>query len=162
MNLRYEIVSEKDIPEITTLMIRTFDDDTQKHLGKPKGGPPEYDTEEFFQRCVESEETPTGYKIMLDDKIIGAFIVFIYKNGKNYLGRIFIDPDYHNRGIGTRAWKFIEETYPDTQSWVLDTPEWAKRNHYFYEQKCGFKKVREEHIDGDPPGKLFIYQKDMN
>lgn len=160
MKLRYEIATEKDIPELTKIMTRTFDDDTQKHLGEPKGGPDGYDTGEFFQRWMIYEEASTGYKIILDDEVIGAFIVFIYEHGKNVLGTMFINPDHQNMGIGTHVWQFIEDTYPNSKAWALDTPSWATRNHHFYEKKCGFTKVREEHIDG-PPGTLFIYHKYM-
>ena len=62
MNLRYETATEKDIPELTKVMTRTFDDDTQKYLGQPKGGPDGYDTGEFFQRWMIGEENSTGYK----------------------------------------------------------------------------------------------------
>jgi hypothetical protein len=34
---------ESDIPAVTYVMKRAFDDDTQKHLGKEVGGPPGYD-----------------------------------------------------------------------------------------------------------------------
>lgn len=158
MNLKYEIATEKDIPELTKVMTRTFDDDTQKYLGEPKGGPDGYDTGEFFQRWMIDEENSTGYKILLNDKIIGAFIVFIHDNRENVLGTMFIDPDYQNKRIGTLTWRFIEETYPNTKTWTLDTPSWATRNHHFYEKKCGFEKVREQPLD---EWSLFVYQKYM-
>ncbi|MFX0122582.1 MAG: GNAT family N-acetyltransferase [Candidatus Hodarchaeota archaeon] len=158
MNLRYEIATEKDIPKLTKVMTRTFDDDTQKYLGKSKGGPEGYDTGEFFQRWMIEEEDSIGYKVILNEKIIGAFIVFIRDNGENVLGTMFIDPDHQNKGIGTRIWQFIEETYTDAKTWALDTPSWATRNHHFYEKKCGFVKVREQPL-GD--WSLFIYHKQM-
>ncbi|MHA2245321.1 MAG: GNAT family N-acetyltransferase [Candidatus Hodarchaeales archaeon] len=157
MNLSFKIAAEKDIPELTEIMTRTFDDDSQEFLGEPKGGPDGYDNGEFFQRWMIEEEASTGYKILLNDKVIGAFIVFIYESRKNVLGTMFIDPEYQNMGVGTRTWQFIEITYPDA-NWALDTPSWATRNHHFYTKKCGFKKVREQEVD-DFPGKLFIYQK---
>ncbi|MHA2226989.1 MAG: GNAT family N-acetyltransferase [Candidatus Hodarchaeales archaeon] len=158
MNLQYNIATEKDIPELTKIMTRTFDDDSQKYLDEPKGGPDGYDNGEFYQRWMIEEEASTGYKIILNDKIIGAFIVFIYESGKNVLGTMFIDPQYQNLGIGTRTWQFIEDTYPNANAWALDTPSWATRNHHFYEKKCGFKKVSEEDYGGFP-GKMFTYQK---
>ena len=89
---------------------------------------------------------------MYDDKIVGAMIVWIFDGGNNRLGVIFIDPLYQDRGLGTQAWRFVETTYPNTHSWTLDTPCWAKKNHYFYEKKCGFQKIKEE-------GDSFIYRK---
>ncbi len=158
MKLIYEVATEEDIPILTDIMTRTFDDDTQKHLGELKGGPPGYDTGEFFQQWMIEQEKSTGYKIILDDKIIGAFIVFISDLGKNILGTIFIDPDYQNKGIGTKTWKYIEEMYSGAISWILNTPGWAKRNHHFYEKKCGFKKIDERPEEG--VGTLFIFQKE--
>ncbi|MHA2224509.1 MAG: GNAT family N-acetyltransferase [Candidatus Hodarchaeales archaeon] len=158
MDLIYEVATEEDIPILTDLMTRTFDDDTQKHLGEPKGGPPGYDTGEFFEKWMIGQEASTGYKIILDDKIIGVFIVFIYDHGNNCLGTLFIDPEYQDQGIGTKTWKFIEKSYPETKSWILDTPGWAKRNHHFYEKKCGFKKIEERPEEG--VGTLYIFQKD--
>jgi N-acetylglutamate synthase-like GNAT family acetyltransferase len=77
------------------------------------------------------------------------------------LGTIFVDPDIQDRGIGTQAWKFIEATYPDMQSWKLGTPDWTAKNHYFYEQKCGFEKGREDPV-ADREGVSFIYWKRMD
>jgi len=39
-----------DIPERAPVMKRAFDDDSQKHLGKPWGGPEGYDDGGFFRR----------------------------------------------------------------------------------------------------------------
>lgn len=158
MDLIYKVATEDDIPILTDIMTRTFDDDTQKHLGEPKGGPPGYDTGEFFHQWMIGQEASTGYKIILDDKVIGAFIVFIFDHGNNSLGTMFIDPKYQNKGIGTKTWKFIEESYPESKSWILDTPGWAKRNHHFYEKVCGFKKIEERPEEG--VGTLFIFQKE--
>ena len=33
-------IAEDDVPQLTEVMTRTFDDDARKHLGKDKGGPP--------------------------------------------------------------------------------------------------------------------------
>jgi len=159
MNLIFEVATEEDIPILTDIMTRTFDDDTQKHLGEPKGGPPDYDTEEFFHPYIIRKEVGTVYKIIFDDKTIGAIILFIFEHGNNTLGRIFIDPAYQNKGIGIKTWKFIEDKYPQTKSWTLDTPEWAKRNHHFYGKKCGFKKIEEQPVEG--AGTLFIFRKNL-
>ena len=35
--LAYEEIVEADIPALTEVMTRAFDDDSQKHLGKEKG-----------------------------------------------------------------------------------------------------------------------------
>jgi GNAT superfamily N-acetyltransferase len=143
-------------------MTRAFDDDAQKHLGLEKGGPPGYDNGDFFRTWLLPYKESVGYKILFDEKIIGGVIVWILEHKENILGTIFIDPELQDRGVGTRTWQFIEETYPDTKRWMLEAPSWAVKNHYFYEQKCGFKKIEEK--AGESPGDLetsFVYQKVM-
>ena len=43
LTLSFEQIAEADVPELTGVMTRAFDDDSQKHLGIEKGGPPGYD-----------------------------------------------------------------------------------------------------------------------
>ena len=160
MNLAFQEIVEGDLPELTRVMTRAFDDDARKHLGKEKGGPEGYDNGDFFRTWLFPYKESLGYKILLDSRLVGAFIVWVLPSGDNILGTIFVDPDYQNQGIGTRAWAFIEASFPETRSWTLHTPPWATRNHRFYEAKCGFQKVREE----DTPGETwptYVYQKTM-
>ncbi|MHA2297852.1 MAG: GNAT family N-acetyltransferase [Candidatus Hodarchaeales archaeon] len=159
MDLKFEEATEMDIPELTGIMKKAFDDDARLHLGIPEGGPPGYDNGEFFRQWMLSYEESHGYKVITGDKIIGYFLVWIYEHGENRLGTIFMDPDYQNRGIGSRAMRFIFDSWSDAKSWILDTPNWATRNHYFYE-KHGFKKIREVTVPEESGMKLFIFRKD--
>jgi hypothetical protein len=45
--LVFETITEADIPELTQVMMRAFDDDARKHLGLERGGPPGYDNGDF-------------------------------------------------------------------------------------------------------------------
>ncbi len=144
LELSFQTMEEIDIPDLTPVMKRAFDDDAQKHLGKESGGPPGYDNGDFFRTWLLPYQESVGYKIISGEKVIGGTIIWILPEGNNILGTIFVDPDYQDMGIGQQTWQFIEKTYPDTKSWRLGTPVWATKNHYFY-QKCGFKRV-----DSDP------------
>ena len=62
----------------------------------------------------------------------------------DFLGTMFVDPDYQNRAVGPQAWQLIEAAYPQTRDWTLGTPKWAIRNHFFYQEKCGFTKIGEQ------------------
>jgi ribosomal protein S18 acetylase RimI-like enzyme len=68
--------------------------------------------------------------------------------GHYELGRIYVDPDFQNRGIGQQAVRQMFGAFPEAQEWTLGTPSWAIRNQHFYE-KMGFVKVREAEIDLD-------------
>ena len=161
MHLIFEEITEEDVPELTRVMTRAFDDDAQKHLGVEKGGPEGYDNGEFFREWLFPYPESKGYKIVLEGRIVGGFIVWVLEHGRNSLGTIFVAPDCQDRGIGTRAWEFIEASYPDARSWRLGTPSYAIKNHHFYEHKCGFRKVREEEAP-EHPGLSFVYEKLMD
>jgi GNAT superfamily N-acetyltransferase len=143
LELSFERMDESDIPLVTPVMQRAFDDDARKHLGHERGGPPGYDDGEFFRTWLLPYEESVGYKILSGDRVIGGFIVWILPAGDNILGTIFVDPDYQDAGVGKSAWRFIEAQYPDSTSWRLATPEWATKNHHFY-VRCGFEQVESD------------------
>ena len=138
--LSLEAINETDIPDLTSVMTRAFDEDAQKHLGVDRGGPEGYDNGDFFRKWLFGYEESEGYKMLLGEKIVGGVVVWNYAHGKNVLGTIFVDPVHQDRGIGTQAWQFVEAAYPDARQWTLGTPIWAVKNHHFYE-KCGFQRV---------------------
>ena len=157
IELKYEKITEADIPDLTRVMTRAFDDDARKHLGLEKGGPEGYDNGEFFRKWLFAYDESEGYKILLEGQIIGGLIVWIMGDGNNTLGTIFVDPAYQDRGVGRHAWTFIELTYAEARSWRLETPGFATKNHHFYE-KCGFVKIKEEAAP-EHPGSSFVYLK---
>jgi GNAT superfamily N-acetyltransferase len=158
--ITFEEIVEADIPELTGVMTRAFDDDAEKHLGKEKGGPEGYDNGDFFRQWLLPYKESVGHKVLRDGQIIAAIIVWILPEGHNILGTIFVDPAFQDQGVGTRLWSFIEQTYPQTKSWSLGTPDWATKNHYFYTAKCGFTKVDSDPIIGQPEG-TTVYRKEM-
>jgi GNAT superfamily N-acetyltransferase len=157
-DLKIVEANEADIPELTHVMTRAFDDDARKHLGLERGGPPGYDNGDFFREWMLPYQESTGYVIKLGSQVIGGLIVWILPHRENILGTIFVDPDYQDQGVGTRAWQYIEDAYPDTVTWTLETPGWATKNHTFYEVKCGFQKIKEQE---GPEGISYVYRKIM-
>ncbi len=160
LNLVFEVMAEEDIPDMTPVMSRAFDDDAQKHLGQEKGGPPGYDNGDFFRQWLLPYEESVGYKVSLEDELIAGVIVWILPEGHNILGTIFVDPAWQDRGVGQRIWSFIESAYPETRSWRLATPDWAFKNHYFY-QKCGFTQVDSDTLITEEEG-VLIYRKEIS
>ena len=159
LQLSFLIMTESDIPSVTLVMKRAFDDDAQKHLGKESGGPPGYDNGDFFRQWLLPYEESVGYKILAGEEIIGGIIVWNLPESHNILGTIFVDPSNQDRGVGQQTWAFIEESFPDTKSWRLGTPIWATKNHHFY-KKCGFVKVEEDPLI-PPEDDNIIYRKEI-
>jgi GNAT superfamily N-acetyltransferase len=159
LSLSFEEMTEDDLPELTEVMTRAFDDDARRHRGLEKGGPEGYDNGDFFRTWLLPYEESVGYKILCEDKLIGGIIVWILPEGHNILGTIFVDPPYQDRGVGTQTWEFIEATYPETKSWRLVTPTWAIKNHHFYRVKCGFTEVESDPVIGSQPEDGSIYRK---
>jgi len=100
------------------------------------------------------------YKILVEDNIIGGVIISDMGGGHYELSRIFIAPDFQNKGIGTQAIQFIEKAFPAAKRWTLDTPCWAYRNQHFYE-KMGYVKVGEAAPDKHRWFSLFLYEKNV-
>ncbi|NHJ00731.1 MAG: GNAT family N-acetyltransferase [Candidatus Heimdallarchaeota archaeon] len=78
-------------------------------------------------------------KILYQNQIIGGLLFNSRKKGRFILKRIFIDPEYHNKGIATQLMPLLFHQYPETV-WTLDTPVWNARTCQFYE-KLGFVHI---------------------
>jgi RimJ/RimL family protein N-acetyltransferase len=134
----------EDAVRLTETQIRTFQDDNKlKRPGCSMEGPPGYDSVDWNAEWIE--KTPY-FKILFDGQIVGGIIVFELKEKHYELGRIWVDPDFQNRGIGLQAVRQMFDAFPEARKWILGTPCWAIRNQHFYE-KMGFVKVRETEID---------------
>ena len=111
------------------------------HCGAPGiGGPPGYKSAEWQARTMRFAEY---YSILAGERIVGGMIVFRKRTREYELGRIFVDPDVQNQGIGTRAFAFLWETYPLAKRWTLGTPAWNRRTRHFY-KKVGFVEIGED------------------
>jgi GNAT superfamily N-acetyltransferase len=152
MNLTFERATAADAAALVVVQIAAFHHDAVLYPGVQIGGPPGYDSLEDMHRKMAEGQC---YKMVDAGRIIGGIVVFDMGEGRVHVGLIFMDPAYHNRGIGTRAMQFLEQTYPAAILWTLDTPTWAIRNQHFYE-KLGYTKVGEEVL---PDITLIQYEK---
>ncbi len=158
--LQFRDFTEADVMPFTYIMKRAFDEDARRHLGEESGGPPGYANGDFLRKWA-LDPGSTAYAIYKESTPIGVVIVRINNNLENFLGNIFVDPDYQDQGIGSLIWQFIEQKYPETQVWRTETPGFSKRNHNFYVNKCGFKIVKIEH-PGDKYEESYLMEKEMS
>jgi ribosomal protein S18 acetylase RimI-like enzyme len=154
--LRIVPLQPDDVEPLTEVMTRAFDDDSKRHRGVAKGGPPGYDTGEFLREHGLHPQAE-AFTAMLDEVPVGAVIVFPRPDGHHFLGCIFTDPAVQRRGIGEALFRHVEAEFPAT-SWTLETPGFATSNHDFYAGKCGFTKMRERD-DPDGVGSVFVFEK---
>lgn len=146
--IRVERAGLADARELTRISWKSFEYDI--NYGAPGiGGPPGYKSILWQRMLIQRAKY---FKILYDERIIGGFIVFPKGNGHYELGRIFVDPDYQNQGIGTKALEYMEELFPEAKKWRLGTPRWNRRTHHFYE-KTGYTRVGEDENFG------YLYEK---
>lgn len=128
-----------DAERLAQVSKRAFDDDV--HYGAPgPGGPPGYDSAAWQARMMRLGEY---YRIVAEEQTVGGMIIFRKRVREYELGRIFIDPDYQNRGIGSQAFQFLWREYPLAKRWTLGTPAWNLRTRHFY-RKVGFIELGED------------------
>ncbi|WP_027634430.1 GNAT family N-acetyltransferase [Clostridium hydrogeniformans] len=83
------------------------------------------------------------YKIMLDGIIIGtSWLDHETDDRPNHfeLQDFCINPEYHNKGYGSKAIELMENIHKNINLWSLNTPVFSVRNQYLYE-KMGYKKI---------------------
>ena len=149
--LTLELARPEDAAALAEISRRAFDTDVDCGATEP-GGPPGYDSA-AWQRSTMGKSS-AYWKILVDGQLAGGAIVMAYPRGRYYLARIFLDPDYHRRGLGTQAMNAVLDAYPEARVWRLETPLWNRRTRAFYD-KLGFRVVQETKED-------VFFQKTMN
>ncbi len=132
-----KLAEPEDAEILTEISTPSFDSDAE--VGAPgKGGPPGYDSVEHHRRAIQAS-WGEYLKIMHDEKIVGGTTVIKISDIHHEIVNVFIDPNFHRRGIGTQSFELIKARYPKVKKWTLDTPDWNTRTKAYYE-KIGFKQ----------------------
>lgn len=132
-----QLARPDDAEILADISKRAFDSDVE--VGAPsKGGPPGYDSVERHRDAIETNSFDY-LKILYDEKIVGGTSVFKMTDHHYEAFNVFIDPDYHRKGIGTESFELIKARYPEAKKWTLDTPIWNTRTKAYYEN-LGFKQ----------------------
>ena len=136
MEIVFRKARSKDAEALARVSERAFHSDI--HCGAPGlGGPPGYDSPDWQRKMMRMGQY---FAISSKGQVIGGIIVFPQAPREYNLGRIFVDPDFQNQGIGTQAIEFLWSEFPLAKRWTLGTPEWNQRTRHFY-KKVGFEEV---------------------
>ena len=104
--------------------------------------------------------------ILFDEKIIGGILYRIkgstpfVKNlrwGKYYLGRVYISPEYQNKGIATEAILQSENFLKKPRKLYVDFPEDLDKNRKCY-TKCGYRDTGKR-LEAEPGLILACFEK---
>ena len=139
----FDKATPEDAKDLALARWRAFDDDVN-YGASGVSGPSGYRSDRWQIRMMMAGDY---YRILANDLIIGGFVIRQRGYQTYEVVRIFVHPDYQNQGIGTQAFDFLWQQYPDVQLWRLGTPAWNHRTRHFY-QKVGFVEVGKEGRDG--------------
>lgn len=129
-----------DAEKLTAIMKKTFDEETRRwsvnlEMRDYNIQPPGYSSIEMTRYMMEEL---VYYKIVYNKVIVGGIIVTITGKSFGRIDRIFVDPAYQGRKIGSRVMELIEEEFPRVRTWDLETSSRQVNNHHFYE-KMGYE-----------------------
>ncbi|MBU3102722.1 GNAT family N-acetyltransferase [Clostridium gasigenes] len=155
-NIIFSKIIVDDYKKLTDIMTRAFNEDTSMHTKLKEDGPKGYNDGSLIKKLNENIKN-TSMKILYKNEVVGAYTIYEGDNETFYLDMLFIDPNYKNKSLGKLTWQHVEETYRTAKKWSVETPEYSKRNHYFYREKCGFILTGEKiYEDGE---KSYIFEK---
>lgn len=104
------------------------------------------------------------FTILYNDKVVGGVFYRLYGKrsptdeigaGEYYLARIYIHPDYQNKGIARDAILLCEKEFPDARFYYVDFPEDMEKNRRCY-QSAGYCDTGDRIcMDGAPALAMF-------
>ena len=103
-----------------------------------------------LEQAVDECQYCVLLKAVLDDRIIGSVRAY-EKNDTAYVGKLMVDPDYQNQGLGRLLLQAIESEFPGKR-FELFTGHRSVKNITLYE-KCGYSRFKEEKT----PEFTFVY-----
>jgi GNAT superfamily N-acetyltransferase len=138
--IKVEMASAKDAEEILELQklayiteAETYDDYTIPPLTQTI---PEM-LDDFLKYTV--------LKATSDDVIVGS-VRGQLTGDSVYVGRLMVDPEYQNKGLGTRLMLAIESAFPQAKKFTLGTGHRSMRNLYLY-HKLGYRVTNSEVVN---------------
>lgn len=145
-----------DLPELVKVAKSAFMDDERF---KPReaiiGGPPGHDQIERHRKWLD---TLMYFKCEDHGSIVGTCTVDVNGHDAKIHG-INVVSGSMGEGIGSYMLHEIQAIIPNVTKWTLITPDYATRNHHFYE-KNGFALKQKGDVEPALGFGFYTYQKD--
>jgi ribosomal protein S18 acetylase RimI-like enzyme len=141
MGLKIEKTKINEVHELLAIQKKAFRPDLKKYKDY-KTNPASEEVDFLIYRINHSMH----YTIFIDGTIAGGICIIKRSDTHFRLFRIFISPEYQNKGLGSNIISKMESTFPKVKTWSLNTPKDNRRNRHFYE-KLGYKKNGEAKIN---------------
>lgn len=121
--------------------------------------PPGYGASEWHQQMLTQADY---WAVCSMHVVIGGAVVLRPRFGHHHLERLFLHPQWQRQGLGGWLLQQVEQQYPATVSWSLQTSSLDRFTHGLYERH-GYRHVGQtdpaEHVGGHPAFCLWWYEK---
>ena len=158
INMRtFGLASISDLKELVKVAKSAFiDDERFKPREATAGGPPGHDQIERHREWLDSL---LYYKCEEHGSIVGTCTVEINGDDAKIHG-IHVVSESMDRGIGSYMLREIQAGKPNITKWTLITPDYAIRNHHFYEIN-GFVLKQRGDVETDLGFGFYTYEKNV-
>lgn len=136
--LTIKLTTEKDADTLTEIQKAAFL--PLYDIYHDEGNPALRGPEDILNRL--NRPTYRCWNILYDEVLVGGVIYRKLGEGEYYLQRIYIAPEFHNRGFASSAIMICEKEFPDAKKFTVEFPADRIMNRKCYE-KAGYKDTGE-------------------
>ncbi len=164
MSISIRITNPSEAEELSQIQKAAFEPLYEKY--HDEGSPFLRGPEDILRRLNKLNR---HFTILYNDKIVGGVFYRLYGKrspsdeigaGEYYLARIYIHPDYQNKGIARDAILLCEKEFPDARFYYVDFPEDMEKNRRCY-QSAGYRDTGDRiRMEGAPA--LAVFKKTVN
>jgi ribosomal protein S18 acetylase RimI-like enzyme len=135
--MKIEIANIDDLAEILELQIRAYQSEAEIYN--------DYSIEPLIETPLELHEQfkyKTFLKAILDGKIVGSVRGYM-KAETVHIGRLAVEPNFQNQGMGTQLIRSIEAYFPNAERYELFTGSKSVNNLRLY-NRLGYGEFKRE------------------
>ena len=151
MEIEYREATPKDAGLLIDIYNASFYSDYVRYGTCPGYGNSKEMMEESIMRHPK-------HIILCDAKPVGCISYTKLGRGEYEVACLCIVPEFHGKGIGTQAIRFLKTFLEDWKQLTLVTPIDKKENVKFYTEKCGFH-IESTERDGNVMLARFVLER---